>query len=70
MTFEEAKGKLEAFWENEDDSWEDTFDSYEDYQGHLQRIRTCTDREDLDSMLDGIGYWLSDKESYNDWTWK
>lgn len=64
-TIEDAKWILEDFWEN-DDEWEETFDSQEEFDEHMERIRNCTKWEELESMLDGIGYWLFTEKGYKE----
>ncbi|MCM3155588.1 hypothetical protein M3611_26715 [Priestia megaterium] len=63
VTLEGAKDTIIDFWEN-DDLWDETFDSEEELDEFLEETRNSDDIQELSSKLDGIGYWLFEENEY------
>lgn len=63
VNLEGAKDAVIDFWEN-DDMWEETFDSEEELDQFLEETRESDNLQELSSKLDGIGFWLFEEKEY------
>lgn len=65
MTIEEAREKLLAMWED-DSTYE--FETEEEHEAFLDKIRNTEDWEEMDNMLQGCDYSVfEDEEELREW---